>query len=169
VRQYIAAGIRLVVHLARLQGGARKVTRLSEIIGVENGTFRIEDIFAYRQTGVDAAGSAVGEFYSTGYRPVCVERLKTSGTPVDEEWFSPWVYPAETPAGSTASTADRNVRPTAADRNVRPTAADRNVRPTAVTPGDTTAGRVAHAAPSGPPPLPPPLPPPDDDSSRAAP
>jgi pilus assembly protein CpaF len=129
VRQYIAAGIRLVVHLARLQGGARKVTRLSEIIGVENGAFRTEDIFGYRQTGVDADGNAVGEFYSTGYLPACVDRLKTSGTPVADEWFAPWVYPAEPPAAEPhASTPPR----------------------------DTAAGWRAETAPGGPPPLPPP-------------
>jgi len=100
VRQYICAGIRLVVHLARLQGGARKVTRISEIVGVENGTFRTEDIFAYRQTGVDAGGNAIGEFFATGYRPACVERLKTTGAAIDEQWFKPWVHPAEAPGNA---------------------------------------------------------------------
>lgn len=87
VRQYIAAGIRLVVHLTRLQGGVRKITRISEILGIENGAYHLEDIFAYRQTGVDAEGAAVGEFYATGYRPQCLERLLTSGTAVDQRWF----------------------------------------------------------------------------------
>jgi pilus assembly protein CpaF len=88
VRQYIAAGIRLVVHLTRLQGGARKITRISEVIGMEGGTYRLEDIFGYRQTGVDADGNAVGEFYATGYRPVCVERLKTTGELISDAWFT---------------------------------------------------------------------------------
>jgi pilus assembly protein CpaF len=105
VRQYIAAGIRLVVHLTRLQGGARKITRISEIVGIENGAFRLEDVFGYRQTGVDAAGNAVGEFYSAGYRPACVERLKTSGVEVADEWFAPWVHPAEPPKSEPAGTA----------------------------------------------------------------
>jgi pilus assembly protein CpaF len=95
VRQYITAGIRLVVHLARLQGGARKVTRISEIVGVENGTFHTEDIFAYRQTGVDSGGNAVGEFFATGYRPACLERLRTTGGAIDERWFAPWVCAAD--------------------------------------------------------------------------
>jgi len=94
VRQYIAAGIRLVVHVARLQGGARKIVRVSEIVGVENGLYRIEDVFGYRQTGVDERGNAVGEFYATGYRPVCVERLRTTGCVVPDEWFAARVWPA---------------------------------------------------------------------------
>jgi len=103
VRQYIAAGIRLVVHLTRLQGGGRKITRISEIVAVENGAFHIEDIFGYRQTGVDSAGRAVGEFYSTGYRPACLERVRTSGVEVADAWFTPWVRAAETPQGDRES------------------------------------------------------------------
>ena len=97
VRQYIMAGIRLVVHLSRLQGGSRKIIRISEVAGLQDGTYRIEDIFGYRQTGVDPQGNAVGEFYATGYRPACLERLQTSGTQVADEWFAPRVYPAQPP------------------------------------------------------------------------
>jgi pilus assembly protein CpaF len=100
VRQYIAAGIRLVVHLTRLQGGARKVTRISEIVSVADGAFHLEDIFGYRQTGVDAEGNAVGEFYATGYLPACLARLRTTGAKIAESWFQPWVVPAVSPAGA---------------------------------------------------------------------
>ena len=98
VRQYIAAGIRLVVHLSRLQGGTRKLLRISEVLGLENGSFRIEDIFGYRQTGVDADGNAVGQFYATGYRPACLERLQTSGVPIADDWFTARAFPTETAA-----------------------------------------------------------------------
>jgi pilus assembly protein CpaF len=98
VRQYIAAGIRLVVHLSRLQGGARKILRISEVLGLENGSFRIEDIFGYRQTGVDAEKNAVGQFYATGYRPACLERLQTSGAPIADDWFTARAFPDETAA-----------------------------------------------------------------------
>jgi pilus assembly protein CpaF len=96
VRQYIAAGIRLVVHLARLQGGARKIVRISEIVGVESNAYRLEDIFGYRQTGVDPEGNAAGEFYATGYRPACLERLRTTGATIPDEWFTARVFPDET-------------------------------------------------------------------------
>ena len=87
VRQYIAAGIRLVVHVTRLQGGVRKITRISEIVGMEGGSFRIEDIFGYRQLGVDENDTAFGEFYATGYAPACLERMRTSGCSMDESMF----------------------------------------------------------------------------------
>jgi pilus assembly protein CpaF len=95
VRQYIAAGIRLVVHLTRLQGGARKITRISEVVGVENGAFHIEDIFGYRQTGVDNDDAAIGEFFATGYEPACTLRMRTSGAKISSEWFTPWAVSAE--------------------------------------------------------------------------
>jgi pilus assembly protein CpaF len=100
VRQYIASGIRLVVQLTRLQGGSRKITRISEVVGMENGSYRIEDIFGYRQTGVDDDDAAIGEFFATGYTPACVTRMRTSGAKVAEDWFQPWVAPAEPAANS---------------------------------------------------------------------
>jgi pilus assembly protein CpaF len=79
VRQYIASGIKIVVQLARLKGGARRVSRISEIVGVENGAYRLEDIFGFEQTGLDGDGNAAGEFYATGYKPQCLTRLKAAG------------------------------------------------------------------------------------------
>jgi pilus assembly protein CpaF len=95
VRQYIASGIRLVVHVSRLQGGERKITRISEVAGLENGSYRIEDIFGYRQTGVDRADTAIGEFFATGYVPACAQRMRTSGAKLADDWFKPWTASAE--------------------------------------------------------------------------
>jgi pilus assembly protein CpaF len=86
VRQYIAAGIKLVVHLSRLKGGARKAMRVSEIVGVGDGMYQIEDIFVFEQSGVDE-GSAVGRFRATGYRPRCLERLRSTGVSLPDELF----------------------------------------------------------------------------------
>ncbi|MEE8450939.1 MAG: CpaF family protein, partial [Thermoguttaceae bacterium] len=87
VRQYIAAGIRLVVHLARLKGGVRRITRISEIVGIENGDYRMEDIFSFRVGGMDDSGRATGEFHAAGYRPTCVERFAAAGVDFAEELF----------------------------------------------------------------------------------
>ena len=83
VRQYIATGIKLVVHVSRLKGGARRVTRISEIVGIEQGEFRLEDIFRFEQSGVDADGAAQGEFLTTGYQPVCLRRFQAAGVAFD--------------------------------------------------------------------------------------
>ncbi len=87
VRQYIASGIALIVHLARLKGGVRRVMQVSEIVGVKEGGFHIEDIFGFEQTGVDELGVAQGEFFFTGYRPVCLGRLRAAGIRLPDEIF----------------------------------------------------------------------------------
>jgi pilus assembly protein CpaF len=87
VRQYISAGIRLVVHLARLKGGVRRVMRISEIVGVDNEGYQIEDVFGFKQTGIDGADKAVGRFDATGYRPACMERLRATGIALPDEIF----------------------------------------------------------------------------------
>jgi len=87
VREYIAAGIRVVVHLARLKGGVRRVTRVSEIVGVRNGDYHLEDIFGFEQEGVDGDGVAFGHFYATGYRPKCLQRLLASGVELPDDLF----------------------------------------------------------------------------------
>jgi pilus assembly protein CpaF len=87
IRQYIATGIGLIVHLARLRGGVRRVMRVAEIVGIENGGYRVEDIFGYEQLGVGENDTAYGEFFATGYRPACLERLETYGVCPPPELF----------------------------------------------------------------------------------
>lgn len=92
VRQCITSGIQLIVHLARLQGGVRRITRISEIVGVQDGKYRIEDVFCFRQTGVDQNTGALGEFAATGYRPVCVDRFAAAGIVLPENLFQARTY-----------------------------------------------------------------------------
>ena len=87
VRQYILAGISLVVHVARLKGGIRRVMQISEIVGVRDGSFHLEDIFGFEQTGVDDLGVAHGEFYFTGYRPACLKKLRAAGIQLSDDLF----------------------------------------------------------------------------------
>lgn len=87
VRQYIAAGIALVIHVARLKGGIRRVMRISEITGVTESGFTLEDIFGFEQTTVNDRGEAEGDFYVTGYRPKCLGRLRANGIRYHDEMF----------------------------------------------------------------------------------
>jgi len=92
VRRYIASAITLVVHLARLKGGVRRVMRISEIVGLGNssaavGDYEIQDIFGFKQAGVDRQGSAKGDFYATGNVPRCRQRLQQLGIEVPESLF----------------------------------------------------------------------------------
>lgn len=99
MRQYVAAGIKLVVQLSRLKGGVRRVVRVSEITGLEQGEYRLEEIFGFQQTGVDKKGVARGEFYATGYVPRCLQRIQAAGIEFDEQDFAAnrWSEEAETP------------------------------------------------------------------------
>ncbi len=88
VRQYVTAGIKLVVHVARLKGGARRVMSISEIVGLENGDYQLEEIFGFRQQGLDQDGVAKGEFYTTGYQPKCIENFADEGVEVPASVFA---------------------------------------------------------------------------------
>lgn len=87
VREYVASGIKLLVHLSRLKGGVRRVMRVTEIVAVENGEYQLQDIFGFRQQGLDAQGRAKGEFYCTGHRPLCVSRFEDAGVSVSDALF----------------------------------------------------------------------------------
>jgi pilus assembly protein CpaF len=87
IRQYIGSAITLVIQLARLKGGPRRVMRISEIIGVKGRRYQVKDIFGFRQTGV-RHGIAVGEFYATGHVPRFLTRLTASGIDLPPELFA---------------------------------------------------------------------------------
>jgi pilus assembly protein CpaF len=87
IRQYVSTALTLVVHLARLKGGARKVLRVSELVGVRRRSYALKDIFGYRQLGV-RDGAAYGEFYATGYEPQLMGRLKSLGIELPGEVFA---------------------------------------------------------------------------------
>ncbi len=87
-RQYIASAIQIFLHVARLASGERKVIRISELTGVTNGEFDIEDIFVYRMAGMDGAGRMLGSFYATGYEPQCVRRIAARGIDVNPRLFA---------------------------------------------------------------------------------
>jgi pilus assembly protein CpaF len=93
IRRQIAAAIHIVVQIARLQGGARRIVRLSEITGMEGEVMTMQDIFAYKQTGVDDKKTAQGYFHCTGIRPKCLDRLEAAGIRLPFEMFERRVLP----------------------------------------------------------------------------
>jgi pilus assembly protein CpaF len=87
ILQQLASAIKLVVQIARLQDGSRKITNISEVIGVKDDRIEIEDVFLFERTGVSDAGKVQGRFRSSGVRPKILERLKVSGMQVPESIF----------------------------------------------------------------------------------
>ena len=89
MRQQIANAVDLIVQATRCQGGPRKVTHITEVVGMEQDTIVMQDIFKYNQEGVDERGRAVGHFISTGIRPTFMTRLESSGVRLPASRFLP--------------------------------------------------------------------------------
>jgi pilus assembly protein CpaF len=87
IRRQIASAIQIVIQVARLSGGPRKVVKVSEITGMEGEVLSMHDLFGFKQTGVDDDRVAQGYFYSAGIRPRCLERLQVSGAGLPVEMF----------------------------------------------------------------------------------
>ncbi|MFM2093493.1 MAG: hypothetical protein RIS70_617 [Planctomycetota bacterium] len=79
MRAQIASAVDLIIQTNRLQGGKRRVTHITEIIGMEQDTVVMQDIYHYQQEGIDEQGKARGRFESTGIRPAFMDRLESSG------------------------------------------------------------------------------------------
>jgi pilus assembly protein CpaF len=87
MRQQVAAAINLVVQVARLSDGTRRLTAISEITGMEGETITMQEIFQFERTGVDAQGQVIGRFRPTGIRPRFAERLKAAGLQLPRVFF----------------------------------------------------------------------------------
>jgi pilus assembly protein CpaF len=79
IRQMLASAIHLVVHTVRLSDGTRKVASITEVLGTEGDHILMEDVFVFERFGLSRRGRVIGKFRATGYRPACLERLKTHG------------------------------------------------------------------------------------------
>ena len=87
IRKQIVSAINIIVQTARLRGGPRKIIRISEITGMEGETVSMQDIFVFKQTGVDANEMAQGHFEACGIRPKCLEKLASMGCKLSPQIF----------------------------------------------------------------------------------
>ena len=88
-RQQIAAAITVIVQGNRLTDGQRKITSIQEITGMEGEVVTMQEIFAFRQTGVDAKGNVIGHFQATGVRPQFADKLRNHGVNLPDSMFDP--------------------------------------------------------------------------------
>jgi len=88
-RQQIASAITVVIQALRLTDGKRKITSIQEITGMEGEVVTMQEIFAFRQTGIDDDGNVHGYFAATGIRPKFVQRLRSFGVTLPEAMFDP--------------------------------------------------------------------------------
>ncbi len=87
VRQQIASAVDLIVQQSRLKDGARKVTAITEVAGMESDTIILTDIFTFDQTGVTPEGKVLGELKPSGIRPLFSSRLEAAGFKLTPEVF----------------------------------------------------------------------------------
>jgi len=87
IRQQAASAINIVVQIARLSDGARKVVSISEITGMEGDIVTIQEIFSFKKSGIGENGVVLGEFMPSGIRPRCSEQLVTSGVQLPTSIF----------------------------------------------------------------------------------
>jgi pilus assembly protein CpaF len=88
VRQQVAAAIHVVVQLARFSDGKRRLTCLSEIVGMEGDVITMQDVFRFEQEGVGEGGEVLGRLRPTGIRPKFADRLKANGVNLPASMFS---------------------------------------------------------------------------------
>ena len=89
LRHYISSAIDVVLQMTRLSDGSRKITSLSEIVGMEGETITLQEIFLFQQTGLDEQRKVHGVFKASGIRPKFVERFKALGIACDADIFDP--------------------------------------------------------------------------------
>jgi len=87
MRQQIASAIDVIIQVARLSDGSRRITSICEIVGIERGQILMQEIFRYERKGVDDNGRVIGYFRPTGVFPHFGERLEMCGMGLPEELF----------------------------------------------------------------------------------
>ena len=88
IRQQIAGALDLIVQVNRLEGGARKITQITEVLNLEGDTILTQEIFRYEQLGLNVDGTAYGQFRSTGVRPSCLRALHASNINLPADFFT---------------------------------------------------------------------------------
>ena len=89
VRQQISSAVDLIIQQTRLKDGSRKVTAITEVVGMEGDVVVLTDIFRFEQTGIGQNGKILGELKPTGIRPIFTPRLEAAGFKLSGEVFMP--------------------------------------------------------------------------------
>jgi len=89
IRKYISSAIHVLVQVARLADGRRKLISLQEITGMEGNIITMQEIFSFHQTQIDPEGNVKGRFKFHGVRPKFIEKFKVAGISVSQDLFDP--------------------------------------------------------------------------------
>jgi pilus assembly protein CpaF len=89
IRQSMASAINLIAYQERLSDGSRKVMRVSEVVGMRGDMIEVQDIFEFRETGLDEQGNIAGYFAATGHVPTFLDRIQATGIGLPPDLFAP--------------------------------------------------------------------------------
>jgi pilus assembly protein CpaF len=90
IREQIASAIQVIVHQARMKDGIRRITHVTEIVGMEGDVITLQDLFLFDYSaGIDDEGKFRGQMKATGLRPRFMDRLAERGVAIPAEVFSP--------------------------------------------------------------------------------
>jgi pilus assembly protein CpaF len=87
IRQQVASAVNLFVQVARFSDGTRRITYVTEVVGMEQDIITLQDIFLFEKTGITESGKVTGRFRATGIRPKFYERLKACGITLPPQMF----------------------------------------------------------------------------------
>ncbi len=87
VRQQISSAVDLFVQIARLSDGTRRVTHITECVGMEEDTITLQDVFVFDRLGLTNERRVIGQFRATGIRPKFAQKLKASGIQLPPAMF----------------------------------------------------------------------------------
>ena len=87
IRSQIASAVDLFIQTSRFSDGTRRITHITEVVGMEQDIITLQDIFLFEKTGISESGKVVGRFRATGIRPKFYERLRTCGITLAPQLF----------------------------------------------------------------------------------
>lgn len=87
IREQVASALNIIVQQSRMRDGSRKITNITEVVGMEGDIVTLQDLFYYKSEGLDSNGKLKGSFLATGIRPGFLEKLSGNGIPIKDEWF----------------------------------------------------------------------------------
>jgi pilus assembly protein CpaF len=89
IREQVASAIDLIVHQSRFKDGSRRITHVTEVVGMEGDVITLQDLFLFDQgMGFDAEGRSLGTLKSTGLRPKFLDKLTAAGLTIDKSTFA---------------------------------------------------------------------------------
>ena len=94
IRETVASAIHLIVQQSRLRGGVRRIVSVAEITGMKDGEVQFQEIFTFKQIGINAEGKAVGYHTATGLIPMRMVHLRSEGEELPETLFKPSPQPS---------------------------------------------------------------------------